>query len=247
MSGMLAILRRELLSFWVTPLAWVMLVAFLLLQGLSFQLTVEHFAKFTTLSVDYGPVQGYFSSPFIPLTLLLICPALPMRLFAEERRTGNMDALLSAPVSAVAIVFGKYMATLISYALLWLPTLMYVVILRNVSEIDWGVTGCSYLAVLAIGASYLGIGTLCSALTRSQLTALLLTLLLVFGLFLLGIGERIFDPGPLLDIASHVSMLSQMEELSKGVIDLRRIVFDVSTVGLSLFLTTRLVESWRSE
>jgi ABC-2 type transport system permease protein len=158
-----------------------------------------------------------------------------------------MDALLSAPVSAVAIVLGKYFATLISYALLWLPTLLYVVILRNVSEIDWGVTACSYLAVLGIGASYLGIGTLCSALTRSQLTALLLTLLLVFGLFLLGIGERIFDPGALLDVAIHVSMLSQMEELSKGVIDLRRIVFDLSTVGLSLFLTTRLVESWRSE
>jgi ABC-2 type transport system permease protein len=101
--------------------------------------------------------------------------------------------------------------------------------------------------VLAIGASYLGIGTLCSALTRSQLTALLLSLLLVFGLFLLGIGERIFDPGPLLDVAIHVSMLSQMEELSKGVIDLRRMVFDLSTVALSLFLTARLVESWRSE
>jgi ABC-2 type transport system permease protein len=247
MAGMIAILRRELLSFWVTPLAWVMLVAFLLLQGLSFQLTVEHFARFTTLSVDYGPVQGYFSSPFIPLTLLLICPALPMRLFAEERRAGTMDALLSAPVSAVAIVIAKYLATLISYLLLWLPTVLYVVILRNVSDVDWSVTGCSYLAVFAVGASYLGIGMLCSAMTRSQLTALLLTLLLVFGLFLLGIGERIFDEGPLLDVARHVSMLSQMEELSKGVVDLRRVVFDLSTVFLSLFLTTRLVESWRSE
>jgi ABC-2 type transport system permease protein len=247
MSGLGAILRRELLSFWVTPLAWVVLVAFLLLQGLSFQLTVEHFARFTTLSVDYGPVQGYFSSPFIPLTLLLLCPALPMRLFAQERRSGTMDALLSAPVSAGSIVLGKYLATLINYALLWLPTLLYVVILRNVSQVDWGVVACSYLAVVAIGASYLGIGTLCSALTRSQLTALLLTSLWVFGLFLLGIGERILEPGPALDVATHVSMLSQMEELSKGVVDLRRLVFNASVVMLSLFLTTRLVESWRTE
>jgi ABC-2 type transport system permease protein len=247
MSGLFAILRRELLSFWVTPLAWVMWVVFLLLQGLSFELTVEHFARFTTLSVDYGPVQGYFSSPFIPLTLLLVCPALAMRLFAEERRTGTMDALLSAPVPASAMVLGKYLATLISYAMLWSPTVLYVIILRNVSEIDWRVVGCSYLAVLGIGASYLGIGTLCSALARSQLTALLLTLLLVFGLFLLGIGERIFDSGPLLDVATHVSVLSQLEELSKGVIDLRRIAFDASTVVVSLFLTTQLVESWRVE
>jgi len=247
MTGFGAILRRELLSFWVTPLAWVLLVVFLLLQGVSFDLTVQHFARFTTLSVDYGPVQGYFSSPFIPLSLLLICPALPMRVFAEERRNGTIDALLSAPVSGSALVLGKYFATLLTYAALWVPTLLYVVILRNVSEIDWGVTASSYLAVLALGACYIGIGTLCSALAKSQLTALLLTLFLVFGLFLLGIGERIFEEGLLLDIATHVSMLSQMEELSKGIVDLRRIVFDLSSAVLCLFFTVRLVEAWRSE
>jgi ABC-2 type transport system permease protein len=244
---MLAVLRRELLSFWVTPLAWVLLVVFLLLQGLSFHLTVEHFASFTTLSIDYGPIQGYFSSPFIPLSLLLVCPALPMRLFAEERRTGTMDGLLSAPVSASAIVLGKYAATLLTYAALWLPTLLYVVILRNVSEIDWAVVGTSYLAVLAIGASYLALGTLASAMSKNQLTALLLTLLLVFGLSLLGIGERIFDEGALSELAAHVSVLSQVEELTKGVIDSRRLIFDLGLVVLSLFLTVRLVDSWRWE
>lgn len=247
MSAFLAILRRELLAFWVSPLAWVLLVVFLLLQGLSFHLTVQHFAHFTTLAVDYGPVQGYFASPFIPLSLLLLCPALPMRLFAEERRTGTMDGLLSAPASAIAIVLGKYLATLLTYVALWLPTLLYVVILRNVSEIDWAVVASSYLAVLAVGASYLGLGTLASAMAKSQLTALLLTLLVVFGLFLFGVGERIFDEGPLLEVSQHVSVLSQIEELSRGIIDLRRLVFDASIVVLSLFVTVRLVDAWRYE
>jgi ABC-2 type transport system permease protein len=246
-SAFLAILRRELLSFWVSPLAWVLLVVFLLLQGLSFHLTVQHFAHFTTLAVDYGPIQGYFGSPFIPLSLLLLCPALPMRLFAEERRTGTIDGLLSAPASATAIVLGKYLATLVTYVALWLPTLLYVVILRNVSQIDWAVVASSYLGVVAVGASYLGLGTLASAMANSQLTALLLTLLVVFGMFLFGVGERIFDAGPLLEVSQHVSVLSQIEELSRGIIDLRRLFFDSSIVALSLFVTVRLVDAWRYE
>jgi ABC-2 type transport system permease protein len=82
-------------------------------------------------------------------------------------------------------------------------------------------------------------------MTRSQLMALVLTVLVQFGLFILGIGEYIFDPGPLREICSHVSVLSQMEELSKGVVDLRRLVFDVTLIALPLFLTVRVVDSWR--
>lgn len=247
MIGFWPIFRRELLSFWVTPLAWVLLVVFLLLQGTSFYLTVEHFSKFTTLSIDDGPIQGYFGSPFIPLSLLLVCPALPMRLFAEERRSGTIDALLTAPVSAAAIVLAKYSATFVTYVALWLPTLLYVVMLRNTGSVDWGVVASSYLAVLAIGAAYLSVGTLASCLTRSQLISLMLTLLVVFGLFLLGIGERIFDEGALREVSAHVSILSQLEELSKGVIDSRRLVFDFSVVGFALFLAVRVVDSWRWE
>jgi ABC-2 type transport system permease protein len=247
MSGFVPIFRRELLSFWVTPLAWVLLVVFLLLQGTSFFLTVEHFSKLNTLSIDDGPIQGYFSSPFVPLALLLVCPALPMRSFAEERRSGTIDGLLTAPVSALAMVLGKYMATLVSYVALWVPTVLYVVMLRNTGSVDWGVVASSYLAVFAIGAAYLSVGTLASCLTRSQLISLMLTLLVVFGLFLLGIGERIFDEGPLRDLSAHVSVLSQLEELSKGVVDSRRLVFDFSIVLFMLFLSVRVVDSWRWE
>ncbi len=93
-----------------------------------------------------------------------------------------------APVTASALVLGKYLATLLTYVLLWLPTLLYVIILRNVSEVDWAVVGSSYLAVIAIGASYLAVGTVASAMTKSQVIALLCTLLVVFGLFLVGSG-----------------------------------------------------------
>ncbi len=246
MSGLWAVYRREMLSLWVTPLAWVLLVAFLLIQGLSFYSIVVHVASVSQLSVDSGPVQAYFGqSIFLLVSLLLVCPALTMRTFAEERKSGTIEALLTAPVTPAGVVLGKYLATLCTYVLLWLPTLLYVAILRNTGQVDWPVVASSYLGVFGIGAGYLALGLLMSAMTRSQLLAFVLAALVQFGLFILGIGEYIFEPGTLSAVSSHVSVLSQMDELSKGIVDLRRLVFDATLVAVPLFVTVRVVDSWR--
>lgn len=247
MSGLLAIYRREMLSLWVTPLAWVLLVVFLLLEGATFYAITVHFATLPELSIDTGPVQAFFGqeSILLPLTLILLCPALTMRSFAEERRSGTIEALLTAPVSPAGVVLGKYLAVLSTYLLIWAPTVLYVLILRNTGSVDWPVVVTSYLGLTGVGASYLAIGTLMSSLTRSQLVALLLTLLVVFGMFLLGIGEYLFQDGLLREICAHVSMASQMEEFSKGVVGLRRLVFDGSVVALCLFWCVRVVDSYR--
>lgn len=246
MSGFLAIYRREMLSLWVTPLAWVLLAAFLLIQGASFFSMVAHLSNLPAGSVDSGPVQAYFGqSIFLVLSLLLVCPALTMRLFAEERRAGTIEALMTAPVTPAGVVLGKYAATLTTYALMWLPTVLYVVILRKTGQVDWPVVASSYLGVLGIGAGYLAIGTLMSALTTSQLIAFLLTAMLQLGLVVLGVAEYIVEPGPLRELCAYVSVLSQMEELSKGLIDLRRLVYDLSVAALPLFITTRVVDTWR--
>ncbi|MCC6668738.1 MAG: ABC transporter permease [Polyangiaceae bacterium] len=246
MSGALAIFRRELLGLWVTPLAWVMLVVFLLIQGLSFYSIVVHVSSMTSASIDSGPVQAYFGqSIFLLVSLLLVCPALTMRVFAEERKSGTIEALLTAPVTPLGVVLGKYLATLATYVAMWLPTLLYILILRNTGQVDWRVVGSSYLGVLGVGAGYLAVGTLMSAMTKSQLTAFVLTMLVIFGLFILGIGEYVFDAGMLRDLSAHVSVLSQMDEMAKGVVDLRRLVFDGSLVVFPLFVTVRVVDSWR--
>ncbi|HYO96698.1 MAG TPA: ABC transporter permease subunit [Polyangiaceae bacterium] len=247
MSGYFAVFRREMLSLWVTPLAWVLLVVFLLLEGTIFYSIVVHFTTLPELSVDTGPVQAFFGqeSILLLLTLILLCPALSMRCFAEERRSGTIESLLTAPVSAHAVVLAKYSAVLATYMIMWAPTLLYVIILRKTGSVDFQVVATSYAGLLGVGASYLAIGTLMSAMTRSQLVALLLTVFVVFGLFLMGIGEYVFEEGLFRDLCAHVSMASQMEDFSKGVVDLRRIVFDFSVVALCLFLTVRVVDSWR--
>lgn len=246
MTGFIAIYRREMLSLWVSPLAWGLLFVFLVLQGASFAWMVTHFGNMTDLSIDSGPVQAYFGqSIFLIVTLLLVCPALTMRLFAEERRSGTVEALLTAPVTAAGVVLGKYAATLTTYVAMWAPTLLYIVILRDTGQVDWQVVGSSYIGVLGTGAGYLAIGLLMSALTRSQLLAFLMTALVLFGLFIVGVGEYIFEPGFFRSFCAHVSVLTQMDELSKGVVDLRRLTWFGTSVALPLFVTSRVVDSWR--
>lgn len=247
MSGFFAIYRREMLSLWVTPLAWVLLVVFLVLQGTIFYSIVVHFTSVAEIAAESGPVEAYFGqeSVFLLMTLLLVCPALTMRTFAEERRSGTIEALLTAPVTPGGVVLGKYAAILTTYVAMWAPTLLYVVILRNTGAVDWGAVFASYVGLFGIGAAYLSLGTLASAMTKSQLVALLLAIFVEFGLFVLGVGEYVFEAGPFQDLCAYVSMASQMEEMSRGVIDLRRLTFDASVAVTSLFVTARVVDSWR--
>jgi ABC-2 type transport system permease protein len=247
MSGFVAVYRREMTSLWVTPLAWVLLVVFLLLQGTIFYSIVVHFSTLADLAVESGPVEAYFGqeSVFLLMTLLLVCPALTMRAFAEERRSGTIETLLTAPVTPAGVVLGKYAAVLTTYVAMWAPTLLYVIILRKTGAVSWGSVGASYLGLFGIGAAYLSLGTLASAMTKSQLVALLLAIFVQFGLFVLGVGEYVFEDSVFRDFCAHVSMASQMEEMSRGIIDLRRLVFDGSIVAASLFVTARVVDSWR--
>jgi ABC-2 type transport system permease protein len=246
-SGFLAVYRREMLSLWVTPLAWVLLVVFLLLQGTIFYSIVVHFTGVADLAVETGPVEAYFGqeSVFLLMTLLLVCPALTMRTFAEERRSGTIETLLTAPVTSAAVVLGKYLAVLSTYVAMWAPTLLYVVVLRRTGAVDWNGVASSYFGLVCIGAAYLALGTLMSSLSKSQLIALLLAIFVEFGLFVLGVGEYVFEPGLLRDLCAHVSMSSQMDEMSRGIIDLRRLIFDASVAVASLFVTTRVIDSWR--
>lgn len=246
MRGFWPILKRELFALFVTPLAWVLISSFLVLQGIHFWIIVTHYAQQPELSADAGPVQAFFGQTILLyLPLLLICPLLTMRSFAEERRSGTIETLLTAPVTSAGVVLAKYTATLVGYVAMWLPTFLYMVLIAQAGELDWWVVGSSYLAVLVVGAGYLALGTMTSALTKSQFTAALLSMGAILSLFMLGIGMFIFEPGPLRDLCAHVSLWAAMDEFSRGIVDLRRLVFGASLVALPLFITVRAVDAWR--
>jgi ABC-2 type transport system permease protein len=244
--GFWPVYKRELLSLFVTPTAWVLIIVFLIIQGFHFYGMVVHFAQSAELSVDHGPVQAFFGESILfYLPLILLCPGMTMRLFAEERRAGTIETLLTAPVQTAGIVLGKFAAAFTMYVAMWLPTVLYLVVLRRAGEIDWNVVATSYTGVLLIGGGYLAIGTLMSAMTDSQLVAIILSALVILGLFVIGIGEFIFEAGILHDFCAYVSVWGQMGELSKGIVDLRRLVLDFTLIALPLFVTVRAVDAWR--
>lgn len=246
MMGVWAVARRELYSLWVTPLAWLLLCAFLLMNGAAFIATLSSIITFGSNGIDVGPLQAFYGqSIFVPLGYLLVCPLLSMRTLAEERRSGTAELLLSAPISSAGIVVGKYLALAMTYVGMWLPTLLYPFILRDTGQVEWAVVATSYLGVIGLGLGFIGVGLLSSALTTNQLLAAVTSGTLIFLLMLCGVGEQVYQEGQLHALLSHVSIQSHLAECAQGILSLRRLAYLATLILLPLFLAARAVERWR--
>jgi ABC-2 type transport system permease protein len=245
--GFWPLLKRELFAFFVTPLAWVLVCVFLLVQGLHFFLLVEQFASQVSAVSDVSPVSAFFGNTvLLYLILFLLVPAMTMRLFAEERRSGTAEGLLTAPVSTAAVVLAKYVAVLFVYVVMWAPTSLYLVILRRTGSLDLHVALSSYLGVFVVGAGYLSIGLLMSAMTKSQFMALVLTAMVILCLFVLGVGEFVAREGTTMHaVCTHVSVWAAMSDFSSGLVDSRRLVFYGTLTVVPLYFTVRVVDAWR--
>ena len=247
MRGFWPLLKRELFAFFVTPLAWVLVCVFLLVQGLHFFILVEQFSAQVSATSDVSPVSAFFGNTvLLYLILFLLVPAMTMRLFAEERRSGTAEGLLTAPVSTTAVVLAKYVAVLVVYVVMWAPTSLYLVILKRTGSLDLNVALASYLGVFVVGAAYLAVGLLMSAMTKSQFMALVLTAMVILSLFVLGVGEFVAREGTTMHaVCTHVSVWAAMSDFSSGIVDSRRLVFYGTLTCVPLYFTVRVVDAWR--
>jgi ABC-2 type transport system permease protein len=241
------IYKRELFAFFVTPLAWVLIVVFLVVQGMHFFLLVDHFARQPDMSGDETPLSAFFGNTvLLYLVLFVLVPPMTMRTFAEERRSGTIEMLMTAPVSSTAVVLAKYAAVLTTYVAMWLPTALYLVILGRTGELDWHAAASAYLGVFLVGAGYLALGLCASALTRSQFLSMVWTALVLLMLFIMGVGEFVTREGSSMhEVCAYVSVWSHMNDFASGIVDSRRLVFYGTLVALPLFVATRAVEAWK--
>lgn len=247
MRALWAIYKRELASAFYTPLAYVILVVFLLWNGGVFSLLMQNFASTPELSASRGPLQLLFGgSVLFFLPILLFCPALTMRTLAEERRSGTLEALLTAPVRDAEVVLAKYLAVVTVYLTLWAPTALYGLVLRRYGPVDWGALAASYAGTSLIGMAFLALGLLASALARSQVIAFILAFGSTGGLmFLLGLGKYVFTDEREQAFYGYLNMWDHMEHFSVGVVDTRHVVYYLSVSALALFFTVRAVEARR--
>ena len=244
------IYKRELFAIIVTPLAWVLIVVFVIVQGMHFFLLVDHFAASQDITGDETPLSAFFGNTVLHyLVLFVLVPPMTMRLFAEERRSGTIETLMTAPVTSASVVLAKYAAVVTTYCAMWLPTTLYLVILSRTDptgSLDTRAAASAYVGVLLVGAGYLAIGLCASALTRSQFLAMVFTALVLLVLFILGVGEFLTRAGTTMhEVCTYVSVWAHMNDFASGLIDSRRLVFYGTTIVLSLFVATRAVDSWR--
>ena len=180
---------------------------------------------------------------FIPL--LVFAPVLTMRLLAEERHTGTIEPLLTAPVNAFEVVLGKYLAALVFWIALWIPTLLYVWQTSLFGSVDLGAVLASYVGVIGIGLYYMAIGLAMSALAKNQIVAALLTFMVLSGLFVGGLLSFIESFAAQRDVIDYISLWGHMQAFSKGIVDTRFLVFDLSVAFLFVYLAYRALEGRR--
>jgi ABC-2 type transport system permease protein len=243
MRNVPTLLRRELNAYFASVLGYIVLMFFLVVMGVTFAVIVGYLNRGPT---QFTAMRIMFSMFWLPS--LFVIPAITMRLVAEEKRSGTIEMLMTAPVTDFEVVFSKYLGAVVLYTLMWALTGLYVLILHRFSgqqaALDLGPIASGYVGVLAIGQFLIAVGVLASSLTRSQVAAALMCFAVVFlVLIVLNWLSFLFPGGAYGNAFRLLSAFEQMEDFSRGVVDVRPLVLYATGTVFALFVTTRVVES----
>jgi ABC-2 type transport system permease protein len=254
MLATLSLVRREFSAYFLSPIAYVVLAVFLAVTGHLFYLTLLQLTAQGPQGIEF-PMQLMLGDEKFWLVYLFIPPLLTMRLFAEERSTGTLEMLMTAPLRDWQVVLSKYVACFAFYVVLWLPTLAYLPVLLDWNwktmqpGIDPRPVLSAYLGLVLAGAMFLALGLFISSLVRSQMVAALISLFLSLAFIVVGIWRPEMDTGGLLyRVLFFFSVpLHFHRDFSRGVVDTRHLVLYTSVALFCLFLTVRSLESrrWR--
>jgi ABC-2 type transport system permease protein len=236
---------RELRAYFVSPLAYLVMFAFLAYYGVVFTLIMSFLNDPRSPGTE-RPMDNMFGF-FFWVLMFFVTPILTMRLLSEELRSGSIEVLMTAPVTESQVVIGKYLAALAFYCALWVPTVAYAGIIARYSHVDWGPIGGGYFGIFCLGALFLSIGVLFSALTKSQLLAAIMTFTVLLVSFLLGLSESLFNGEVAKQALGYVNLFGHMEEFHRGIVDSRHLVYYGSAICFFLFLASRALEDrkWR--
>jgi len=239
MRNTIAVMQRELLSLFCSPIGYVVITGFLLVTGV-----------IVLRAGVFGPGRPatlrdvFFWTPFV---LTFVVPAISMRTLAEEYRTGTIETLMTAPLSDFQMVLGKYLASLIFYLIMTAPTLVYLILMEIFGNPDWGAALAAYLGLLLVGMSFTAFGVFASSLTHNQIVAWIagavpLLLFACLGFFMVDMVE-----GRLRQVLQQINVMARFGQFTRGQVESDAVVFFLATTALFLFLTVKVVESrrWR--
>lgn len=244
MQGMFPIMKRELAGYFITPVAYVFIVIFLVLAG------VFTFELSNWYENGQADLAGFFGSH--PWLYLFLIPALSMRLWAEERKSGTIELLFTLPVSLPAAVLGKFLAAWIFSILALALTFPMWITVNYLGKPDNGVILASYIGSALMAGGFLAIGSMISAITKSQVIAFILTVVVCFAFLLAGFSPVMdfisgWAPEALVQAVANFSFLTHFEEISKGKITLSDVVFFGSLIAVFVTATGIILEAKKAE
>lgn len=239
MRGLVAVIKRELVSYFITPVAYVFIVIFLAMNGV-FTFNIGGFYE-----RGLADLEPFFS--FHPWMYLFLIPAISMRLWAEERRVGTVELLLTLPISTWSAALGKYLAAWIFAGIALALTVPVWITVNWLGEPDNGVILASYVGSFLMAGAFLAIGACVSAATKSQVIAFVVSVVICF-LFLAAGLPAVTDffsgwaPDIVIDTVTSFSFLAHFDAITKGVIDVRDLVFFASLAGAALAANVLIIE-----
>lgn len=228
--------KKELRSFFDSPIAYIVITIFLLITGWFF---------FSDLFlINQASMRNLFG--IVPFIFMFFVPAVTMRLISEEKRSGTIEVLLTLPVRDNEIILGKFLAGLILICVAVVLTFVYTFTLSGLGDLDFGSVVAGYIGLIFLGATYLSIGVFTSSLTQNQIVSFITSFVIIFALFMLD-KVLMFMPGFLVSFLEYLSVDYHFSNIARGVIDSRDVIYYLSIIFLFLFLAVRALESrkWR--
>jgi gliding motility-associated transport system permease protein len=255
-----AIVEKEWRHYFGSPIAWVILTVWTFLFGRFFQVSLDFFMRRSMMMAQQMEMGGgpkmslneWVIGPVLhnmAVVVLFVAPMITMRLFAEEKRQGTIELLATAPVTDLQIVMGKFLAAAGLLALMILAGLVNVATLWHYASTppEWKPVATGALALLLFGSCFLALGVFVSTLTRNQIVAGILSFCLFLGVWTLGWADDA-SAGPVMQALAYLGVTTHMEDMVKGVVDLKDVVFYLSFIAFGLFLAHQSVQSqrWRA-
>ena len=225
------VFRKEFRVYFVTPIAYIVIAIFLVLTGWFF---------FSTFFLyDQAELRDFFG--LLPVVFAFIVPAVTMRLFSEEYSVGSYEILITMPVTYVDVVLGKFLAATAFVAVMMLPTLSYAVSIAFLGDLDWGPVAGGYLGAILLGASFSAVGLFASALTRNQIVAFIIGMIICFA-FTIVDKILFFLPESMLGFFQYVGADYHFQNIAKGVVDSRDLLYFLSFIFVALYATNLAIQ-----
>ncbi len=232
MGQVAEIFKKEFRTYFVSPIAYIVISIFLLVTGWFFFSTFFLF--------NQANLRSFFS--LLPMTFSFVVPAITMRLLSEELNVGSYEILLTMPITFRQVVLGKFMASVVFISAMLVPTLAYPITVSFLGQLDWGPVLGGYMGAILLGASFSAIGLFASSLTRNQIIAFIMGMAICFSLALI---DKIlfFLPPTLLSIFEYLGADSHFQNIAKGIMDSRDIIYFFSLIFVGLYATRFAMEA----